>query len=108
MITVYDALLASQKPNVQDSLDCWLPPGTGLREEIDRISAKHPLGFEGTYEKMEGTEMMDQMQDDLERYMKIQRAWRKLRLLLFWIRFAREKRREKEEILALRARLEGL
>ena len=95
---VYDKLLASKKPNVQDSIKCWLPPETGLREEIDKISAQHPLGFEGSSSHVcEGTEVMDQMQDDLERYLKIQRAWRKLRLLLFWIRFAREKRREREE-----------
>jgi len=95
---VYDKLLASKKPNVQDSIKCWLPPETGLREEIDKISAQHPLGFEGSSSRVcEGTEVMDQMQDDLERYLKIQRAWRKLRLLLFWIRFAREKRREREE-----------
>jgi len=96
---VYDKLLASQKPNVQDSLKCWLPPETGLREEIDSISARHPLGFEGdcAAEKTEGTEVMDQLQDDLERYFKLQRAWRKLRLVLHWIRFVREKRREREE-----------
>ena len=95
---VYDKLIASQKPNVQDSINCWLPPETGLREEIDEISARHPLGFEGVSENNEGTEMMDQMEDDLERYVKIQRAWRKLRLLLFWIRFVNEKRREREEL----------
>lgn len=96
---VYDKLLASQKPNVQDSINCWLPPETGLREEIDLISARHPLGFEGTHEKTEGTEVMDKLEDELERYLKIQRAWRKLRLVLFWIRFVREKRREREERL---------
>ena len=94
---VYNKLLASRKPNVQDSINCWLPPETGLREEIDAISKRHPLGFEGTFEKTEGTEVMDQMEDDLERYVKIQRAWRKLRLILFWIRFVREKRKEREE-----------
>lgn len=68
-----------------------------MREEIDAISSKYPSGFEGRFEKTEGTEVMDLMEDDLERYYKIQRAWRKLRLLLFWIRFVREKRREREE-----------
>merc|ERR1712216_152793 len=102
---VYDKLLASQKANVQDSLNCWLPPETGLREDIDRISARHPLGFEGTYEKPDGTEVMDQMEVDFEQYLKIQRAWRKLRLVLYWIRFVREKRREREEIMAMRTNL---
>jgi len=100
---VYDKLLASQRPNVQDSIKCWLPPESGLREEIDVISARHPLGFEGIYEKPEGSEMMDQMNQDLERYLKIQRAWRKLRLVLYWIRFVREKRREREEKLVASA-----
>lgn len=42
---VYDKLLASKAPTVQESLDCWLPPGSGLREEISRISNCHPDGF---------------------------------------------------------------
>merc|ERR1712127_351170 len=99
---VYDKLLASRKPNVQDSIKCWLPPGTGMKEKIDEISARHPRGFEcgGVFCNTEGTEERDLMEEDLERYYKVQRAWRKLRLLLFWIRFAREKRREREERLA--------
>eukprot|EP00804_Cyclotella_cryptica_P003394 CCRYP_018550-RA/>CCRYP_018550-RA protein AED:0.08 eAED:0.08 QI:140/0.91/0.92/1/0.5/0.30/13/434/1368 len=93
---VYDKLLASQLPNVQDSLNCWLPPDTGLRQKIDEVSRRHPHGFYTSAHKSakntEGTELMDMMEDQLQRYMKIQRAWRKLRLALFWIRFVREKR----------------
>jgi len=40
---------------------------------------------------------MNQMLDDFERYLKMQRAWRKLRLLLYWFRYVNEKRREKLE-----------
>lgn len=94
---MYDALFASKKANVQDSINCWLPPGTGLREEIDAISARHPRGFEATNERTEGDDSMAQKLDDFERYLKIQRAWRKLRLLLFWIRFVNEKRLERED-----------
>jgi len=97
---VYDKLMASEKPNVQDSINCWLPPETKLREEIAAILKQHPRGFEGTVEKTEGTEERDLMEADLERYVKLQRAWRKLRLVLYWIRFVREKRREKEEKIA--------
>lgn len=103
---VYDKLLASRKPNVQDSLNCWLPPGTGLRQQIDEISKKHPRGF-GTrtswfenhrhLDKAEGTEAMDTLEDELSKYMVRQRAWRKLRLALFWIRYIREKRAAIEE-----------
>jgi hypothetical protein len=95
---VYDALLASKKANVQDSINCWLPPGTGLREEIDAISARYPLGFEATDETTAGKESMAQMLHDFERYLKIRRAWRKVRLLLFWIRFVNAKRLEKKEM----------
>lgn len=96
---VYDKLLASKKANVQDSINCWLPKGSGLREEIDRISKRHPRGFEcGDYEKTEGTEVMDKMQDDLERYVKIQRAWRKLRIIVFWMKIANDARQEREAI----------
>lgn len=96
---VYDKLLASKKANVQDSINCWLPKGSGLREEIDRISKRHPRGFEcGDNEKTEGTEVMDKMQDDLERYVKIQRAWRKLRIIVFWMKIANDARQEREAI----------
>lgn len=87
--------MGSNKPNVQDSINCWLPPETGLRQQIDEISARHPHGFgglEGAREEAEGTEVMDTMEDQLQRYMVRQRAWRKLRLALYWIRFVREKR----------------
>lgn len=40
---VYDKLMASQKPNVQDSLRIWYPDS--IRDRIDEISAKHPQGF---------------------------------------------------------------
>ena len=116
---MYDKLLASKHPNVQDSLNSWLPPNSGLREKIEDISRRHPNGF-GSGEKgvTEGTELMDEMENRLRRVsnaitrcmdiemhsykfvcpslqsqaMKIQRAWRKLRLVLFWMRFIREKR----------------
>jgi hypothetical protein len=89
--------LASDKANVQDSINCWLPPGTRLREEIDLILARHPLGFEATHETSKGKESMAEILENFERYLKIQRAWRKLRLLLFWIRFVNEKRKETRE-----------
>lgn len=42
---VYDKLLASTKSNVQESLDCWYPPSSGIRERIEAIYEKHPRGF---------------------------------------------------------------
>jgi hypothetical protein len=49
---VYDKLLASNHPNVQDSINCWLPPESGLREQIEEISARHPDGFKVKKNKM--------------------------------------------------------
>ena len=43
---VYDKLLASQKPNVQDSLSIWYP--NKIRDRIVEISAKHSRGFVDT------------------------------------------------------------
>lgn len=68
---MYDKLLASQLPNVQDSLDCWLPPDTGLRQKIDEVSRRHPHGFNASIhtstKNTEGTELMDMMEDKLQR-----------------------------------------
>ena len=67
---VYDKLLASNMPNVQDSLNCWLPPDSGLREKIEDVSRKHPNGFGQSYvtkQSSEGTELMDTMEYRLRR-----------------------------------------
>jgi len=42
---VFDKLWTSTKPNVQESLKCWFPPGAGVLDEIDRISMEYPEGF---------------------------------------------------------------
>jgi len=41
---VYDKLLASHKPNVQDSMDIWYPPE--VRDKIAKVVSEHPRGFE--------------------------------------------------------------
>jgi hypothetical protein len=43
---IYDKLFASQKPNVQDSLNVWYPPESGLREQIEDITNRCPDGFQ--------------------------------------------------------------
>lgn len=40
---LYDKLLASDAPNVQDAMNVWYP--ADVRERIDAISSKHPTGF---------------------------------------------------------------
>eukprot|EP00984_Skeletonema_dohrnii_P033883 scaffold31943_cov155-Skeletonema_dohrnii-CCMP3373.AAC.5 len=40
---LYDKLLASERPNVQDALNVWYP--ADVRARIDAISSKHPIGY---------------------------------------------------------------
>eukprot|EP00985_Skeletonema_marinoi_P013315 scaffold6578_cov141-Skeletonema_marinoi.AAC.13 len=40
---LYDKLLASEAPNVQDAMNVWYP--ADIRERIAAISSKHPSGF---------------------------------------------------------------
>jgi hypothetical protein len=40
---VYERLMASSQPNVQQSMDVWYPPE--IRRRIDEISSKYPDGF---------------------------------------------------------------
>eukprot|EP00986_Skeletonema_menzelii_P006219 scaffold2344_cov149-Skeletonema_menzelii.AAC.4 len=40
---LYDKLLASEAPNVQDAMNVWYP--ADVRERIAAISSKHPFGF---------------------------------------------------------------
>eukprot|EP00984_Skeletonema_dohrnii_P012566 scaffold5119_cov153-Skeletonema_dohrnii-CCMP3373.AAC.2 len=40
---LYDKLLASDRPNVQDALNVWYP--ADVRERIAAISSKHPIGY---------------------------------------------------------------
>jgi hypothetical protein len=57
-------------PDVQDALNCWLPPDSGLREKIETIARRHPNGFgtsDGVKRLTEGTELMDTMEHTLRR-----------------------------------------
>eukprot|EP00986_Skeletonema_menzelii_P020904 scaffold32648_cov166-Skeletonema_menzelii.AAC.4 len=47
---LYDKLLASEKPNVQDAMDVWYP--ADVRERIAAISSKHPNGFNSKEEEV--------------------------------------------------------
>lgn len=42
---VYDKLKSSNLPNVQDSLDCFYPPRSGITELIEKIYENYPDGF---------------------------------------------------------------
>ena len=92
---VYDKLLASRKANVQDSLDCWFPPGTGIREEIDRISKNHPYGLEGVASKKnKGTEYRDLVESELEIAATVGRCWMKVRPAVIWIGYLQAVKRD--------------
>lgn len=114
---VYDRLLASPKANVQDSLNCWFPPGTGIREEIDRIYKNHPNGFEGVCgadvcasNKNKGTEYTDLMENQLEIAATVGRCWMKVRQAVIWIGFLHAIRKDidaKKKIRSTRGRGRG-
>jgi hypothetical protein len=88
---IYDKLIASQKPNVQDSLRMWYPPETGIREKIEEIHRLHPNGFQRLDEHeqtsdadLDGTSAMDLAEQELRAYLTFQRAKRKLRGIFVW------------------------
>eukprot|EP00980_Cylindrotheca_fusiformis_P012605 scaffold3084_cov144-Cylindrotheca_fusiformis.AAC.53 len=99
---VFDRLVASKAPNVQDSLRVWYPPGSGIREKIDSIHRKYPGGFqrkmdhgEGscTFDDVDGTAAMDLAQLELKYFLALQRAKRKLRGFLIWRRLLLDQRK---------------
>ena len=112
---VYDALLNTKTDNVQNSMKCWYPPESGIREKIEEISKKHPRGFVrmlsdesnehrksnllefGDQEECDGTAAMDLAQQQLKSYETLQSAKLKLRVVLIWMSFVRHRREEKKE-----------
>eukprot|EP00567_Pseudictyota_dubia_P012368 CAMPEP_0197444196 /NCGR_PEP_ID=MMETSP1175-20131217/9732_1 /TAXON_ID=1003142 /ORGANISM="Triceratium dubium, Strain CCMP147" /LENGTH=622 /DNA_ID=CAMNT_0042974939 /DNA_START=63 /DNA_END=1931 /DNA_ORIENTATION=- len=93
---VYDALLSSALPNVQTSVACWYPPDSGIREQIEDVLQQHPGGFPTSGIKppshYEGTSAMDLAELDLKHFMTVQRARRKLRGLIYWLKTYDESR----------------
>ena len=43
---IYQKLLSSNHRNVQESLDVWFPPESGIKSHIERICKNHPEGFQ--------------------------------------------------------------
>lgn len=97
---IYDKLMASQSPNVQDSLGMWYPQE--IRDQIEAIHNRHPDGFiqPGTTsaEKAEndGTAAMDLAEQELRAYLTFQRAKRKLRGIFVWRSLLTEMRKGQE------------
>ena len=88
---VFDKLVECRTPTVQQSMACWYPPGSGLREMIEEIHQQHPNGFqrekvalsseEGGFSENDGTSAMDIAELQLKNFLTLQRAKRKLRVI---------------------------
>ena len=95
---VYDKLMASEMKNVQDSMRCFYPPTSGIRELIEKIHEKHPQGFQrfdnriermrndfrvngrsARFSNLEETYSKDLAIFQLKNYMILQRAKKKMR-----------------------------
>eukprot|EP00980_Cylindrotheca_fusiformis_P005351 scaffold1138_cov128-Cylindrotheca_fusiformis.AAC.33 len=103
---IYDKLIASQMPNVQDSLRMWYPPESGIRQKIEEIHRRHPNGFKQLDDKgadddedNDGTAAMDLAEQELRAYLTFQRAKRKLRGIFVWRRLLLEMRRQHQRRL---------
>ena len=107
---VYDALMASDRRNVQKSLNIWFPPESGIREHIERVYSKHPQGFtrhkRGDSLGRSGTDSRDAMEFaelELERFVSRERGKRKIRAVVRMIALAHTlpsvKERERRESL---------
>mmetsp|Transcript_43460 Transcript_43460/g.63795 ORF Transcript_43460/g.63795 Transcript_43460/m.63795 type:complete len:480 (+) Transcript_43460:3-1442(+) len=95
---VYDKLCASQHAHVQDSLSVWFPPD--VRERIDKIHERHPMGFERetnptslAIHHSSGRAEIDLAELELERFLILERARKKLRMVLIWMKFTRTARK---------------
>jgi hypothetical protein len=81
---IWDRLLCSDHPNVQDSLNVWYPDG--VREAIQSIHECHPEGYICDQPLLfEGTEAMDLATLELDAYMTLCRAKAKLRAIVAFI-----------------------
>jgi len=67
---LYDKLLASEAPNVQDAMNVWYP--ADVRERIATISSKHPTGF---YSREAAESVESQSLSTNERYLSNQHIY---------------------------------
>lgn len=90
---LYDCLLTSNAPYVQESLEAWIP--NNVREKIEAIRARHPDGFvsdKARDDEVCGTEAMDLAMLDLDRLIILRRARNKLWLMGFFLTLLRKVR----------------
>jgi hypothetical protein len=97
---VYDKMIASEDACIQRSLDTWYPRESGIREQIEAIHARHPDGFVPTLSgnvaerKPEGTHEMDLANEAMRRYVVLQRAKLKVRVVLTFMNIVKKLRRK--------------
>jgi len=107
---VYDKLLSSKKPNVQDSLDIWYP--LPIREKIENIHQMHPKGFklmaaisDNSMIEEEpddaGTYLVSNAEHELKRYMTLRRAKLKLRTAVKMMHMTKQEQEDKDECLSI-------
>lgn len=82
---IYDRLVSSKQPNVQDSLKVWFP--VAVRERMESVSERHPRGFVSSSakrgdEESNGTEAMDLATLELGQFLAARRAKAKLRAVI--------------------------
>jgi len=89
---IWDKLTGSSHPNVQLSINAWFPPESGLKERIAEIHSKYPNGFQPVVEGKKSVQTGGWLEAEmaLESYHRIQRAKRKLFVVLMWISIVQE------------------
>mmetsp|Transcript_11094 Transcript_11094/g.24444 ORF Transcript_11094/g.24444 Transcript_11094/m.24444 type:complete len:1454 (-) Transcript_11094:1412-5773(-) len=91
---IWDKLTGSVHPNVQLSINAWYPPGSGLKERIEDIHKQYPEGFQSDLSgRKKGTQAWDEAEIALDRYQRIQRAKRKLWIIMSWISIVQKSRK---------------
>jgi len=99
---VYDAMCHSENPNIKSSMDTWFPPDSGIRERINDIHRRHPDGFVQKVEIIcldDNETKMDLALLELNRYTTLQRAKKKLRAIVFWLRLLVRVRKKRALLL---------
>ena len=76
---MFEALLKS--PAAQQALGAWMPPSSGLRERLARLTQSYPQGFQPTAVGERPMEAIDHdlAEWELRRHLVLQRARMKLR-----------------------------
>lgn len=80
---VYDKMLLSDDPEIQQSLNSWYPKESGVRELIERVHEKFPNGFTcaSPSRKIEATEELHLLEQKLKRKELLEGAMEKIKVM---------------------------